>query len=150
MKLIIQRVKSACVLVDGEKIASIGRGALVLAGVETGDKQEDILHLARKTSALRIFDDEEGKMNAPISAIEGSFLVVSQFTLLADCRKGNRPGYTDAAVPEEAIPALDLYVATLQDMGHEVQQGKFGAHMNVQLDNDGPVTIMLESHGRGA
>ncbi len=148
MKLVIQRVRSANVTVDGKEVARIGQGALILVGVARGDSQIDVRYLARKTSQLRIYDDEAGRLNNAINEIKGSFLVVSQFTLYADCSKGNRPGYTDAAEPAEAERLYEEYVRELRILGHEAQTGLFGAKMVVRLANDGPVTIIMESCGR--
>ena len=149
MKLVIQRVRNARVLVDGEEVACIGPGALVLVGVAGGDTPEDIGYLARKTSQLRIFDDQDKRLNSPITAVDGSFLVVSQFTLCGDCRKGNRPSYIEAAAPEEGRHGYEEYVRQLRELGHDVQTGRFQESMQVELVNDGPVTLILESKGRG-
>ena len=116
--------------------------------MQQGDTHSDFRYLARKAAQLRIYDDAEGKMNAGIEVVDGSFLVVSQFTLLADCRKGNRPGYVEAAGPDEGEAGINLFVSLLREHGRAVQTGRFGADMNVALENDGPVTILLESHGR--
>jgi D-tyrosyl-tRNA(Tyr) deacylase len=150
MKLVIQRVQSASVTVDGKEVACIGPGAVVLAGVAQGDTPMDVSFLARKTSQLRIFDDEQGKLNAAIDAARGSFLVVSQFTLYGDCGKGNRPSYIEAAAPEEAQKLYESYVGELRRLGHDVKTGVFGGKMLVQIANDGPVTILMESRGRTA
>jgi D-aminoacyl-tRNA deacylase len=149
MKLVIQRVRSASVTVDAKEVARIAEGALVLVGVARGDSQIDVRYLARKTSQLRIFDDDAGRLNNAIGAVKGAaFLVVSQFTLYADCSGGNRPSYIDAAEPEEAKRLYEEYARELQILGHEVQTGVFGAKMAVRLLNDGPVTIIMESRGR--
>lgn len=148
MKLVIQRVRRARLTVDGDEVARIGPGAVVLAGVARGDTRGDVRYLARKTSQLRIYDDEEGKLNASIDTFKGSFLVVSQFTLCADCAKGNRPSYIDAAAPEEAKALYEDFAKELRALGHEVQTGVFGARMLIELANDGPVTIIMESHAR--
>jgi D-tyrosyl-tRNA(Tyr) deacylase len=148
MKLVIQRVRSARVTVNGTDVAAIGQGAVILVGVARGDTAFDLKYLARKTSQLRIFDDEQGRLNCPIDAVKGSFLVVSQFTLYADCSRGNRPGYTDAAAPDEAARLYEEFAGELRLLGHEVKTGVFGANMQVELVNDGPVTILLESRGR--
>ena len=149
VKLVIQRVCNARVTVDGGVVAAIGRGAAVLVGVAKGDTTFDLKYLSRKTSRLRIFDDEQGKLNGSIAAIQGSFLVVSQFTLYADCTHGNRPGYTDAAAPDEAKRLYKDFVQELRFLGHEVKTGVFGGKMRLELVNDGPVTIIMESRGRG-
>ena len=150
MKLVIQRVRNARVTVDGAEVAAIGQGAVVLVGVAKGDTAFDLKYLARKTSQLRIFDDEQGRMNCPIDSAKGSFLVVSQFTLYADCSRGNRPGYTEAAAPDEATRLYEEFARELRLLGHEVKTGVFGANMQVELVNDGPVTILMESRGRTA
>ena len=148
MKLVIQRVRNARVIVDGSDVAAIGQGAVVLVGVAKGDTAFDLKYLARKTSQLRIFDDAQGKLNCSVDAVKGSFLVVSQFTLYADCSRGNRPGYTDAAAPDEATRLYEAFAEELRVLGHDVKTGIFGANMQVELVNDGPVTIIMESRGR--
>lgn len=148
MKLVIQRVRNARVIVDGSDVAAIGQGAVVLVGVAKGDTAFDLKYLARKTSQLRIFDDAQGKLNCSVDAVKGSFLVVSQFTLYADCSCGNRPGYTDAAAPDEATRLYEAFAHELSVLGHDVKKGIFGANMQVELVNDGPVTIIMESRGR--
>lgn len=148
MRLVIQRVRSARVTVDGRVTGEISHGALVLVAVAVDDTPADILHLARKTALLRIFADDEGRMNNDISVAGGAFLVVSQFTLYGDCRKGNRPSYIESATPEAGLKGYEEYVQHLRVMGHEVQTGEFGAMMQVDLVNDGPVTLILESRGR--
>lgn len=148
VKLVIQRVKQAGVTVDGREVARIGPGALILVGVATGDTPADIKYLARKTSQLRIYDDEQGKLNSSIDACKGAFLAVSQFTLYADCAKGNRPSYLEAAQPGDAERLYEDFCRELRLLGHEVKTGVFGGRMMVDLVNDGPVTIILESRGR--
>lgn len=148
MRLLIQRVRESSVAVDGREIARIGRGALILLGVARGDTEQDAKYLARKAFQLRIFDDSAGRLNESIHAVNGSFLVVSQFTLYADCSKGNRPSYIEAADPAEAERLYLVFVETLRAMGASVQTGVFRAHMDVSLVNDGPVTVMIESRGR--
>ena len=150
MKLVIQRVQQAGVTVDGREVARIGAGALILVGVAGGDTDADVKYLARKTSQLRIYDDEQGKLNASIGSCKGSFLAVSQFTLYADCAKGNRPSYIEAAEPGEANRRYEEFCRELRALGHEVRTGVFGGRMMVDLVNDGPVTIILESRGRAA
>jgi D-aminoacyl-tRNA deacylase len=149
VRLVIQRVKSAGVRVDGAEVGRIGPGLLVLAGVARDDTAEDIAWLARKAAQLRIFSDAEGRMNLDLAAVGGAMLVVSQFTLYADCRKGNRPSYLDAAEPEAGRRGYEEFVRLLREMGHRVETGRFGAAMEVELINDGPVTIVVESRGRG-
>ncbi len=148
MRAVIQRVRSASVETGGSAVASIGVGAVVLLGVARGDTVEDAEYLAGKTSRLRVFDDAAGRMNLAAGDVGGAFIVVSQFTLLADTRKGNRPSYLDAAPPEEAVPLYEAYVAGLRAAGHPVQTGVFRAMMRVKIENDGPVTIVLDSRMR--
>mgnify|MGYP001245961402 CR=1 FL=1 len=148
MKLVVQRVLRAAVRVEGVLLASIDRGMLVLCGVAHGDTVEDARYLARKTQQLRIFDDGGGKMNLAASDVGGAFLVVSQFTLYGDCVKGNRPSYIEAAPPADGERGYEAYVAALREGGAAVQTGQFRAMMEVELVNDGPVTLILESRGR--
>lgn len=148
MKLVVQRVLRASVRVQGTLLASIERGLLILCGVAHGDTVEDARYLARKTQQLRIFDDAEGRMNLDAAAVGGAFLVVSQFTLYGDCAKGNRPSYIEAAPPAEGERGYEAYVAALRERGVVVQTGQFRAMMEVELVNDGPVTLLLESRGR--
>ena len=146
MRIVIQRVTEASVTVGGECIASIGRGLLVLVGVENGDTEQDAAWLAAKTAALRIFDDEDGVMNRSVVDVGGELLAVSQFTLTASTRKGNRPSYIRAAGHGLAVPLYERYCALLADAaGRPVLQGRFGAMMEVRLLNDGPVPIMIDS-----
>ena len=145
MKLILQRVSGASVLVDGEVIASINKGILILFGVEKGDGKEQVSFLVDKTLNLRVFSDENGKMNFSCIDVRGDILVVSQFTLLGDCSRGRRPGFDKVA---DAVTARDLYeyyVELLCKSGLKVDTGKFGADMKLQLVNDGPVTFLLEN-----
>ena len=139
MRALVQRVSSASVTVDGEEVARIGRGLVVLLGVKIGDAEEAADRIARKLRALRIFEDDAGKMNLSVEDVGGELLCVSQFTLYGDARKGNRPSYLDAAPPEEAEP---LYERVREALGAE--GGRFGAHMAVELVNDGPVTLLVE------
>jgi D-aminoacyl-tRNA deacylase len=148
LKLVIQRVAHARLTVAEREVARIGPGAVVLVGVARGDTEFDVRYLARKTSQLRIFDDPEGKLNAAIGSLRGSFLVVSQFTLYGDCAKGNRPSYIEAAAPEEAQRLYEMYAQELRALGHEVQTGVFRERMLVEIANEGPVTILMESRGR--
>ncbi len=146
MRLVIQRVKEASVSIDGEKVSAIGKGLLVLVGVETGDTEEDVKWLVGKTAGLRIFDDENGVMNKSIQDIDGEALAVSQFTLTASTRRGNRPSYIRAAGHELAVPLYEKYCDSLaEDLGKPVGRGVFGADMKVALVNDGPVTIIIDS-----
>ncbi len=149
MRAVLQRVDRASVTVDGETIGQVGRGLVVLLGVARGDGPGDAERLARKTAELRIFPDEEGRFNRSLLDCAGAALVVSQFTLLAGTRRGRRPSFVDAAPPAEAEPLVGAYVEALRVLGIEVQTGRFGAHMLVSLENDGPVTILLESEAKG-
>jgi D-tyrosyl-tRNA(Tyr) deacylase len=149
MRALVQRVREASVAVDGNVVGAIGRGLLVLAGVANGDSSEDRAWLARKIVQLRIFDDDAGVMNRCVLDIGGELLAVSQFTLYASTRKGNRPSYSAAAPPEISRPAFDAFVAELSTLaGRPVATGVFGAMMQVALVNDGPVTIWLDSRER--
>ena len=148
MRLLIQRVRRASVTIDGTLHSSIGAGLLLLVGIEEADTQEDIDYLAGKASRLRVFDDEQGVMNIPITAINGEILVISQFTLLADARGGRRPSFIAAARPEVADPMYERLVADWRSRGIRVETGVCGAHMKVTLVNDGPVTILLDSRRR--
>ena len=146
MRLVIQRVKEASVSIDGEKVSAIGKGLLVLVGVETGDTEEDVKWLVGKTAGLRIFDDDNGVMNKSIQDIDGEALAVSQFTLTASTRRGNRPSYIRAAGHELAVPLYEKYCDSLAEtLGKPVGRGVFGADMKVALVNDGPVTIIIDS-----
>ena len=146
MKALIQRVSRGSVAVNGEICASIGKGFVILLGVRHGDERESAFFLADKCANLRIFEDAQGKMNLGLREVDGSVLVVSQFTLYAEAQKGNRPGFTLAARPEEAEPLYDLFIGRMRDvLGKErVKTGVFRAMMNVEILNDGPVTILLE------
>jgi len=145
MRLVLQRVTSAAVRVEGETVGAIGRGLLVLAGVREGDDAETARRLAAKTAALRIFPDDEGRFNRSLLETGGEALVVSQFTLYADVRKGRRPSFTDAARPEVAEPLVEAYAQALEALGVRVARGRFGAKMAVELVNDGPVTVVIDS-----
>jgi D-aminoacyl-tRNA deacylase len=146
MRVVIQRVKEASVTVEREITGAIGHGLLLLLGIEEADDLSDVEWLCKKISALRIFNDEEGKMNLDIASVSGSFLVVSQFTLHASYKKGNRPSFIRAAHPDQAIPLYNSFVTSLQQIsGRPVGTGVFGAMMNVTLTNDGPVTIVMDS-----
>ena len=144
MKLVIQRVKSSSVLVGGEEIASISTGLTVLFGAEKGDTVEAVEYLADKTLRLRIFPDSQGKMNFSCADIKGEILVVSQFTLAGDCSRGRRPGFDKAARPEDAEKLYNKFLEELSGAGSKVSAGKFGADMLVNIQNDGPVTFILE------
>lgn len=145
MRAAIQRVARAELSVDGEQIASIGRGYVVLLGVTHDDNETDARYIADKIASLRLFEDEAGKINLGITDVGGEVLMVSQFTLYADCRKGRRPSFTDAAPPAVADKLYQRVVELLRETGLLVQTGIFGAHMLVALVNDGPVTILLDS-----
>ncbi len=149
MRVVIQRVSQASVVIEGREKSRIGWGLLILLGIEQEDTPEDIEWLSKKISALRIFSDEAGLMNRSVGEIGGSMLVVSQFTLHASTRKGNRPSFIRAARPETAIPMYEQFVARLeQESGRPVLTGEFGADMKVSLLNDGPVTILMDSKNR--
>jgi D-tyrosyl-tRNA(Tyr) deacylase len=145
MKAVLQRVKRASVTVDGQIVGQIGQGILVFVGVEQGDSEADARQLADKTIDLRIFDDAQGKMNLSLADVHGSLLVVSQFTLLGDCRKGRRPSFIAAAPPELAEKLYETFIAAAGVRGIPVASGKFRAMMDVELVNDGPVTLILDS-----
>jgi D-aminoacyl-tRNA deacylase len=145
LKAVIQRVTSASVVVDGETVGAIGRGLLVLLGVARGDSTGEARRLATKTAEMRIFEDSEGRFNLSLLDVGGEALVVSQFTLFADTRRGRRPSFIDAAPPEVAEPLVREFEAALRELGVVVSGGRFGAHMHVDLVNDGPVTIILNT-----
>lgn len=146
MRLVIQRVSNASVRVDGQLVSEIGRGLLVLVGVENGDTEQDVDWLVQKTAGMRIFDDQAGVMNLSVMETDGRVLAVSQFTLTASTRKGNRPSYIRAAGHDLAIPLYEQYCSRLEQvMGRPVGRGIFGADMKVSLLNDGPVTIIVDS-----
>ncbi len=146
MRAVIQRVTGAEVAIKGNIKAAIKSGLLVLLAVEEGDHSEEIEWLSGKVARLRIFDDENGVMNRSVQEVNGEILVVSQFTLFASTRKGNRPSYSRSAPPEIAVPLYQAFIARLtQDLGQPVQTGEFGAHMLISLVNDGPVTIIIDS-----
>ncbi len=144
MKALIQRVKRASVTINGELYSSIGKGILVLLGVEKSDEIENALRLAQKVANLRIFEDENDRMNFSVKDVNGEILVVSQFTLCGDCKKGTRPSFDKAAQPEKANSLYEDFVRMLKDDGFDVKTGKFRAMMDVELINDGPVTFMIE------
>ena len=145
MRAVIQRVTQAQVIVDDQTIAAIGDGLVILLGIENEDTREKADQLCKKIAALRIFSDAEEKMNLSVRDINGSAIVVSQFTLMADTRKGNRPSFFKAAPPEVASPLVDYFVASLEKEGVPTQSGQFAAHMLVEIHNSGPVTILLEA-----
>jgi D-tyrosyl-tRNA(Tyr) deacylase len=145
MQVVLQRVSRASVTVDGEEVASIGRGLLLLTGIAEGDTEAEVRRMAQKCVDMRIFPDAEGRFNLSVTDIGGEALVVSQFTLLADVRRGRRPSFTDAAPPETAEPLVETFAQALRDAGVPTQTGRFGAKMDVALVNDGPVTIIVDS-----
>jgi D-tyrosyl-tRNA(Tyr) deacylase len=144
MRAVVQRVSRGSVSVGGEVVGAIEQGVVVLVGVTHGDTEVQAEWLAQKIAGLRIFEDREGKMNAGLLDVDGAALVISQFTLYADARKGRRPSFTNAARPEVAEPLVEHFIQTLRDHGVPVETGVFGAHMLVEIHNDGPVTILLE------
>jgi len=149
MRAVIQRVTQASVTISGNKVANISTGLLILVGIEDADTQEDIDWLATKIVRLRIFGDADGVMNLSIQDVGGDIIVVSQFTLHAATKKGNRPSYIKAARPEFAIPVYEEFVARMeQELGKKIQTGQFGADMKVELLNDGPVTIIIDTKNR--
>lgn len=149
MRVVIQRVLSSDVKVDGTVIGQIGKGLMVLVGIEPSDTQEDILWLSNKIVHLRIFEDANGVMNHSVLEVNGDILLISQFTLHANTKKGNRPSYINAAKPTIAIPLYEQFIAQLQkELGKTIQTGSFGADMKVSLINDGPVTILIDSKNK--
>jgi D-tyrosyl-tRNA(Tyr) deacylase len=145
MRAVVQRVSQASVTAQGQVVGTIGPGLMVLIAVAHGDTDRQAEWLARKVAGLRIFEDQDGKMNHSVVEIGGSVLVVSQFTLYADTRKGNRPGFTHAAWPDVADPLIERFVEHLRGWELPVQTGEFGAHMQVEIHNDGPVTIIIDT-----
>jgi len=145
MRAVVQRVSEASVTVDGEVTGQIGRGFLVLLGIAGDDSEKDIVWIAEKIAGLRIFEDAEGRMNLGLRDVGGAVLLVSQFTLYGDCRKGRRPSFVEAARPEAALPLYQSVAAELRGHGLRVETGRFQAHMDVRLLNDGPVTLLLDS-----
>ena len=149
MRVVIQRVLEASVVVDEKVVGAIGNGLLVLLGIEDADTEEDITWLSNKITGLRLFDDAAGVMNLSVKDIGGDILLISQFTLLASTKKGNRPSFIRAAKPDTAIPLYESFIKQVEaDLGKPVGTGEFGADMKVQLLNDGPVTIIIDSKNR--
>jgi len=144
MRALIQRVKTSKVTVKGQTVAEIAHGLVILLGIGQGDTEEQARFLAGKIASLRIFEDAEGKFNRSILEAGGAAIVVSQFTLYADIRKGRRPSFTEAAAPDVAAPLVDRFASDLRELGVPTQSGVFGAHMLVEIENDGPVTFWLE------
>lgn len=144
MRAVVQRVSRGRVLVEGQTIAEIGKGLVILLGIGPEDSQEQIHYLSEKIANLRIFEDQAGKMNLSLLEVNGEAIVVSQFTLYADTRKGRRPSFTGAAPPELANPLVERFAESLRTLGVPTQAGEFGAHMLVEIYNDGPVTILME------
>lgn len=149
MKAVIQRVSQASVTIEGKKVSEISKGLLILVGIEDADSQEDIIWLSSKIVNLRIFGDENGVMNLSVKDIDGDIIVVSQFTLQASTKKGNRPSYIKASKPDVAVPLYKKFVSQIEnDLGKKIQTGEFGADMKVMLLNDGPVTIVIDTKNK--
>ena len=145
MRAVLTRVKSASVVIDGETVGKIGKGFLILLGVGPADTEKECRYLAEKALGLRIFEDENGKMNLGLDSIGGEVLVVSQFTLYGNCRKGRRPSFTDAAGPELGNAMYEKFLSICEELGYPPQHGRFGADMKVESVNDGPVTLILDT-----
>ncbi|WP_080146393.1 D-aminoacyl-tRNA deacylase [Marinilactibacillus piezotolerans] len=145
MRLVIQRVSEASVKINQETVGAIGKGFMILVGVGLEDTEADVEYLVRKVSKMRIFEDEEGKINRSIDQVKGSILSISQFTLYADTKKGNRPSFTSSAKPDLAVPLYEKFNTSLEAEGIRVETGQFGEDMKVSLINDGPVTIIIDS-----
>ena len=145
MRAVLTRVKSASVTIDGQCVGSIGRGFLILLGVGPNDTERECRYLAEKALGLRIFEDENGKMNLGLEAVQGEVMVVSQFTLYGNCRKGRRPSFTDAAGPELGNEMYEKFLSICEELGYPPQHGRFGADMKVESINDGPITLILDT-----
>ena len=145
MRAILTRVTSASVTIDGQQVSKIGQGFLILLGVGPNDTEKECRYLAEKALGLRIFEDEKGKMNLGLEAVHGEVLVVSQFTLYGNCRKGRRPSFTDAADPQLGNAMYERFLAICQELGYPPQHGRFGADMKVESVNDGPITLILDT-----
>jgi len=145
VRAVVQRVAAGRVLVGNEEVGRIGRGFVVLIGVKKNDGESDARYMADKICNLRVFEDGDGKMNRSLADVGGEVLVVSQFTLLGDARKGRRPSFSEAADPVQAIPLMELFISELENRGIRVSSGRFGEHMMVEIYNDGPCTILLDS-----
>jgi len=149
MRVVTQRVSRASVTIDEKEKRAIDKGLMLLVGIETEDNEEDIKWLTKKITQLRIFDDEEGTMNLSVKDIDGDILAVSQFTLHARVKKGNRPSYQNAAKPDVSVPLYEKFIVQLEtDLGKKVKTGEFGAYMQIDLCNDGPVTILMDSKNK--
>ena len=148
MRAVTQRVKSASVAIDEKIVGEINQGFMILLGIHEEDTKEDVDYLVRKVAMMRVFEDEAGKLNLSIDAISGSILSISQFTLYADTKKGNRPSFVKAARPEQAIPLYEAFNDGLRQKGLKVETGEFGADMQVSLINDGPVTIIMDTRDK--
>ena len=149
MRAVIQKVSHASIIIENDQSKKIGHGLVILLGIEESDDHSDIQWLSGKISRLRIFNDRQGIMNLSIKDVDGEIMIISQFTLHASTRKGNRPSYIKAAPPEKAIPLYEAFIDQMQkDLGKSVKTGKFGAHMRVSLTNDGPVTINIDTKNR--
>ena len=148
MKAVIQRVTEAQVQIEGKVVGKIDQGFMILLGIHAKDTKEDVDYLVRKISKLRVFEDDQGKMNLSLQEIGGSILSISQFTLYADTKKGNRPSFTEAARPETAISLYEMFNKQLKEIGIPTETGEFGADMKVTLTNDGPVTIIIDTNDK--
>lgn len=145
MRAVLTRVKSACVTIDGQVVGEIGKGFLILLGVGPNDTERECRYLAEKALALRVFEDADGKMNLGLDSVNGEVLVVSQFTLYGNCRKGRRPSFAEAANPELGNELYEKFLSICEELGYPPQHGRFGADMQVQSVNDGPVTLILDT-----
>ena len=145
MRAILTRVSSASVTIDGQQVGKIGQGFLILLGVGPNDTEKECRYLAEKALGLRIFEDENGKMNLGLEAVQGQVMVVSQFTLYGNCRKGRRPSFTDAADPQLGNAMYERFLAICEELGYPPQHGRFGADMKVESVNDGPITLILDT-----
>jgi len=145
MRVLIQRAAGACVKIAGEARGKIDKGFVVLVGITEGDTPDDAAYLADKTVKLRVFEDENGKMNRSLADVGGGLLIISQFTLYGDCKKGNRPSFTAAARPESAIPVYEAFIQSCRAHGVPTETGEFGEDMQVELVNDGPVTLFMDT-----
>lgn len=145
MRAVVQRVNRSSVIVDGKVVGEIGKGLNVLLGVEEGDSEKDVAYMVEKIINLRIFEDDQEKMNLSLLDVKGEMLCISQFTLMGDCRKGRRPSFSSAARPDEANALYEKFVQAAGDLGVKVETGRFQAHMVVDIENDGPVTMLVDS-----